>query len=46
MASQRTLPGLRALLELPFEQVLVSHGEPVHTRSDHLAALERQPWSG
>src|SRR3954454_23795099 len=28
----RVLPALRALLELPFEHVLVSHGEPVHTR--------------
>ena len=27
---QRTLPALRALLALPFELVLVSHGEPVH----------------
>ncbi len=26
---QRVLPALRALLELPFEQVIVSHGEPV-----------------
>jgi hypothetical protein len=36
---------LRALLELPFEHVLVAHGEPVHTRSDFMAALEREPWS-
>jgi glyoxylase-like metal-dependent hydrolase (beta-lactamase superfamily II) len=42
---ERTLPALRGLLELPFEQVLVSHGEPVHTRSDFEAALEREPWS-
>lgn len=42
---QRTLPALRALLKLPFEQVLVSHGEPVHSRSDFEAALERAPWS-
>ena len=39
------LPALRALLDLHFEHVLVSHGEPVHTRDDYLAALERQPWS-
>ena len=37
---------LRAMLELPFEHVLVSHGEPVHTREDFVAALEREPWSG
>jgi glyoxylase-like metal-dependent hydrolase (beta-lactamase superfamily II) len=42
---QRTLPALRALLELPFEHVLVSHGEPVHSRADFEAALERDPWS-
>jgi hypothetical protein len=41
----RTLPALTALLELPFELVLVSHGEPVHTRDDYVAALEREPWS-
>ena len=42
---ERTLPALRALLELPFEHVLVSHGEPVHVREDYEAALEREPWS-
>ncbi|HEX4896809.1 MAG TPA: MBL fold metallo-hydrolase [Candidatus Limnocylindrales bacterium] len=42
---RRALPALRALLELPFELVLVSHGEPVHTRADFEAALEREPWS-
>jgi hypothetical protein len=41
----RTLPALRALLELPFERVLVSHGEPVHARADFEAALQREPWS-
>ena len=39
------LRALRALLELPFERVLVSHGEPVHARADFEAALEREPWS-
>ena len=29
----RVLPALRALLELPFEHVIVSHGEPVHARA-------------
>ncbi len=42
---ERTLPALRALLDLPFEHVLVSHGEPVHDRADFEAALEREPWS-
>ena len=41
---ERTLPALRALLELPFEHVLVSHGEPVHGRDDFVAALDREPW--
>jgi hypothetical protein len=41
---QRVLPALRAMLELPFEHVLVSHGEPVHTRADFEAALGREPW--
>lgn len=43
---ERTLPALRGLLQLPFEHVLVSHGEPVHPRSEFLAALEREPWAG
>jgi glyoxylase-like metal-dependent hydrolase (beta-lactamase superfamily II) len=43
--AQRTLPTLRAMLSLPFEHVLVSHGEPLHTRADFVAALEREPWS-
>ena len=46
LLEQRTLPALRALLALPFEHVLVSHGEPVHAREDFVAALEREPWSG
>jgi hypothetical protein len=41
----RVLPALRAMLELPFEHVLVSHGQPVHTRADFEAALGRDPWS-
>ena len=42
---ERTLPALRALLDLPFELVLVSHGAPVHDRAEFEAALEREPWS-
>jgi hypothetical protein len=41
---ERVLPAFRAMLELPFERVLVSHGEPVHSRADFEAALEREPW--
>ena len=41
---ERALPALRALLELPFEHVIVSHGEPVHGRADYGRALERPPW--
>jgi hypothetical protein len=43
---QRALPALRALLELPFEHVIVSHGEPLHDRGAYERALERDPWSG
>jgi glyoxylase-like metal-dependent hydrolase (beta-lactamase superfamily II) len=43
---ERALPALRALLELPFEQVIVSHGEPVHDRAEYERALERPPWTG
>jgi hypothetical protein len=43
---QRVLPALRELLELPFETVIVSHGEPVHDRPAFEAALECEPWSG
>jgi hypothetical protein len=41
---ERALPALRDLLELPFEHVIVSHGEPVHGRADYERALERPPW--
>ena len=40
---ERVLPALRELLALPFEHVLVSHGEPVHDRAAFEAALERPP---
>ena len=43
---ERTLPALRALLELPFEHVIVSHGEPVHNRVAYERALELTPWGG
>jgi hypothetical protein len=43
---QRVFPALRALLELPFEHVIVSHGEPVHTRAAYERALELPTWCG
>jgi glyoxylase-like metal-dependent hydrolase (beta-lactamase superfamily II) len=41
---ERVLPALRALLELPFESVIISHGEPVHSRAAFERALEVPPW--
>ena len=43
---ERALPALRNLLELPFEHVIVAHGEPVHGRAAFERALELPPWSG
>ena len=43
---ERVLPAFRAMLELPFELVIVSHGEPVHDRDAFERALELPPWSG
>jgi hypothetical protein len=43
---ERVLPALRALLELPFEHVIVSHGEPVHDRAAFERALELPPHAG
>jgi hypothetical protein len=43
---QRVLPALRAFLELSFELVIVSHGEPVHDRAEFERALQRPPWTG
>jgi hypothetical protein len=41
---ERVLPALRALLELPFEHVIVAHGEPVHDRAAFERALELPPF--
>jgi hypothetical protein len=41
---QRVLPAFRKMLDLPFEHVLVSHGEPVHDRAAFEAALTAPPW--
>jgi glyoxylase-like metal-dependent hydrolase (beta-lactamase superfamily II) len=43
---ERALPALRALLELPFEHVIVSHGDPVHDRAAFERALTLPPWGG
>jgi hypothetical protein len=40
----RALPDLRAMLELPFERLIISHGEPVHTRDAFKQALELPQW--
>ena len=41
---ERVLPALRALLELPFERLIVAHGAPVHDRAAFEAALARETW--
>ena len=45
---KRALPALRSLLELPFDQVIISHcdREPVHNRAAYERALELSPWAG
>lgn len=43
---KRVLPALRDMLALPFEQVIISHGEPVHSRSSFERALTLPPWKG
>jgi hypothetical protein len=40
------LPAFRAMLDLPFEHVIVSHGEPLHDRAAFERALELPPWNG
>jgi glyoxylase-like metal-dependent hydrolase (beta-lactamase superfamily II) len=43
---ERAAAALRALLDLPFEHVIVAHGEPVHDRAAYERALELPRWSG
>ena len=43
---ERVVPALTAMLDLPFEHVIVSHGEPVHDRAAFERALELPPWVG
>ena len=42
---ERALPALKELLKLPFERVIISHGEPVHTRAAYERALDLPPWT-
>jgi hypothetical protein len=44
--TERAVPALRQMLGLPFRQVIVSHGDPVHTRAEFERALGREPWTG
>ena len=41
---ERALPDLRAMLDLPFERVIISHGKPVHTRDAFNRALGLPQW--
>jgi glyoxylase-like metal-dependent hydrolase (beta-lactamase superfamily II) len=40
----RARVALRELLDLPFERVIVSHGEPLHDRAAFERALDLPPW--
>jgi hypothetical protein len=40
----RAIPDLRAMLDLPFERVIISHGKHVHTRDAFTRALELPQW--
>jgi glyoxylase-like metal-dependent hydrolase (beta-lactamase superfamily II) len=42
---ERVLPALRAMLELPFERVIVAHGQPVHDRAAFERALVLPTWT-
>ena len=42
--TERALPDLRAMLDLPFERMIISHGDPVHTRAAFERALELPEW--
>jgi hypothetical protein len=45
---KRELPALRALLELPFERVIISHCDtnPIQSRAAFEHALDLPPWKG
>jgi hypothetical protein len=40
---ERVLPALRSTFELPFQHVIISHGQPLHDRAAFERALERWP---
>jgi ankyrin repeat protein len=42
--TERALPDLRAILDLPFERVIISHGSPVHDRAAFERALGLPQW--
>ncbi len=42
----RARAALRELLELPFEHVIVAHGEPVHDRAAYERAFDLPAWAG
>ncbi len=42
----RARAALRELLELPFEHVIVAHGEPVHDRAAYKRAFDLPAWAG
>jgi hypothetical protein len=42
--AERALPDLRAMLDLPVERVIISHGSPVHTRAELERALTLPMW--
>ena len=41
----RVLPAMRSLLDLEFERVIVSHGQPIHDRAAFEGALNTEPYS-
>lgn len=41
---ERVLPALHKLLELPFQFIIISHGQPIHDRAEYEHALECPPW--
>lgn len=43
---ERARAALRELLKLPFERVIVAHGDPVHDRTAYERALELPAWAG
>jgi glyoxylase-like metal-dependent hydrolase (beta-lactamase superfamily II) len=43
--AERVVPALTKLLDLPFSQVIVSHGDPVQTRAAYEKALTLPPWT-